>query len=89
MNIRPLKIWEIPRLLKFKERNDYRVLSEAQHKSDGFFYAVLKVLWYGNRMLTMIAEKDGNKIVGYIAMVFGFRRALEIQRQCLSGKRVR
>lgn len=69
--IRELKIWEVPELLRFRVANDYNAPFEDKDvRSESVFYALLKMLWHGERMANMVAIKDGS-IVGYISLVFG------------------
>jgi len=70
VNIRALKLWEIPKLLKFRSMYDYTATAESGGYQESVLYILLKALWFGDRMMTLIAERNG-EIVGYVSAAFG------------------
>jgi ribosomal protein S18 acetylase RimI-like enzyme len=70
ITIRRLQIFEIPQLLRFRSRNDYKAPADGEGQSESLLYSVLKVLWHGDRMMTLVAEK-GSQIKGYVSLIFG------------------
>ncbi len=70
IKISPLKIWEIPELLKFRDENEYKTPVDKNKYPESILYAALKSLWHGKRLATFLAKKDG-KIIGYMSMAFG------------------
>lgn len=71
--IRPLKIWEVPKILRFRKKFDYKspLLEDGSVGVDvSPIRMILKSIWYRKRLTTFVAERDG-EIVGYITMVLG------------------
>lgn len=76
VTVRPLKLTEVPEILVFRQENDYHTpfadkVSKARLGS--VIYTMLKMIWHGNHLVTLVAEKEG-RIVGYVTVVFGKNR---------------
>ena len=69
--IRRLSIFEIPALLRFRAKYDYKPPSDGENHTESLIYSFLKVLWHGERMVTLVASKSGGDIIGYISLIFG------------------
>ncbi len=70
IEIRELKIQELPEFLRFQEENDYKALPEHRSERQSLWYSLLKMLWHGDRIVTFVAVGEG-RIIGYISLVFG------------------
>ena len=71
VTIRQLRMWEIPQLLLFRKENDYKAAFENEGiKYESLITSLLKTVWYGNKMITLVAIKD-RVIIGYISLFFG------------------
>jgi ribosomal protein S18 acetylase RimI-like enzyme len=73
VKIRTLSVWLLPKMSAFKKVYDYRTPhSEPNTRDDvdSMIYSGVKMLWYGKRLATFVAENDG-EIVGYITIALG------------------
>lgn len=73
IEIKRLKFREIPKLFKFKAKNDYHAPSESSDSANSLFFSLLRAWWHRNRMATFVACHKG-VIVGYVSLVFGRQR---------------
>lgn len=72
--IRVLQVWEVPKLLSFRKKNDYSVLpGDKDADGESVIYSVLKYLWHGDRIVSLVAIREG-EILGYVNLVFGKHR---------------
>ena len=73
LEIRQIKLWEVPKLLAFRAEYDYKVpfLPESSKTDkDSALYHILKMLWHRKRMATFVAVR-GREVLGYISFVSG------------------
>ncbi|MCR4279483.1 MAG: GNAT family N-acetyltransferase [Candidatus Zambryskibacteria bacterium] len=72
VEIRPLRFHEIPKLLKFRSRNDYYASGDMA-TVDSLLHFFLKAIWHRHRMRTFVATREG-ALVGYLSLVLGRQR---------------
>lgn len=73
VKIRPLRLSEIPKLLEFRKRYDYRsplATDGAVAQDASPLHMFLKALWHKDRLVTLVAE-EGGEIIGYTTLVLG------------------
>lgn len=69
LEIRQLRMRELPQFLAFQAVHDYKALPGGGERQP-FLSSLLKTLWHGDRIATFIAVREG-EIIGYATLVFG------------------
>ncbi len=70
ITVRKLRLHELPQLLEFRRHNDYEAYPAKETTKESLLYSVLKFLWHGERMATLVAVRE-DVILGYVTLVFG------------------
>ncbi len=72
IEVRKIKVWEIPKLLRFRDENDYKSRYDRATSESPLYY-LLKIVWHRDRLATFVAVQSG-EIIGYLSLAFGKHR---------------